>query len=298
MNISKYKALLCAVDMGSFSAAAKKLGYTQSGLTHMMNALENEIGFPVLQRGFYGIKLTPSGERLIPKIRELVTCEDALNNEIQMIKSYGDTIIRIGAYSSVVSTWLPSIVEKFNQEFPEVTVNIQAGSVAEVYGGLAEGRFDFCFVAKNPKYEYKFLPLFQDRFYAVLPRDFPSESREFPISAFNGTKFLMPGLGFDDDISAIFAENRVKPFVTQTYVDDPAIISMVEHRIGVSMLSELILTGRRDDVRMLPITPAVARSIGIAMKQDKLLSMVQKRLISITKEFVRDYKTQIFGNIE
>jgi DNA-binding transcriptional LysR family regulator len=140
--------------------------------------------------------------------------------------------------------------------------------------------------------------LFQDRFYAVLPKDFPSHSREFPVSAFNGTKFLMPGLGFDDDISAIFAENRVKPFVTQTYVDDPAIISMVEHRIGVSMLSELILTGRRDDVRMLPIVPAVARSIGIAMKPDKVLSVAQKRLIVITKEFVRDYKTQIFGNIE
>ena len=50
MNISKYKALLAAVDMGSFSAAANKLGYTQSGLTHMMNALEDELGFSILQR--------------------------------------------------------------------------------------------------------------------------------------------------------------------------------------------------------------------------------------------------------
>ena len=298
MNVSKYKAMLCAVDLGSFSAAAKKLGYTQSGLTHMMNSLENEIGFPVLERGFYGIKLTPSGERLIPKIRELVTCEDALNNEIMMVKSFGDTIIRVGAYSSVVSTWLPSIIERFNNEYPDITVNIQTGTVTEIYGGLAEGRFDFCFVSKNPKYEHKFIPLYYDRFYAVLPRDFLIATHEFPISSFNGTKFLMPGLGFDDDISAIFSENHVKPFVTQTYVDDPAIISMVEHRIGVSMLSELILTGRRDDVLMLPISPSVSRSIGIAMKPDKVLSSVQKRLVSIAKEFVRDYKTEIFGNIE
>lgn len=298
MNVSKYKALLCAVDLGSFSAAAKKLGYTQSGLTHMMNALESEIGFPVLERGFYGIKLTPNGERLIPKIRELITCEDALNNEIMMVKSFGDTIIRIGAYSSVASTWLPSILERFSEEYPNITVNVQTGAVVEVYGGLAEGRFDLCYVAKNPKYEHRFLPLFNDRFYAVLPRDYPTVAREFPVTAFNGTKFLMPGLGFDDDISAIFSENHVKPFVTQTYVDDPAIISMVEHRIGISMLSELILTGRRDEVLMLPISPAVSRSIGIAMKPDKMLSAVQKRLIAITKEFVRDYKTEIFGNIE
>ena len=66
MNISKYKVLLTAVDMGSFSAAAQKLGYTQSGLTHMMNALETELGFSILQRGYYGIKLTPGGESFMP----------------------------------------------------------------------------------------------------------------------------------------------------------------------------------------------------------------------------------------
>ena len=65
MNISKYKALLTAVDMGSLSGAAQKLGYTQSGLTHMMNAIEDEFGFSVLNEntfhyayGHYYIMLT------------------------------------------------------------------------------------------------------------------------------------------------------------------------------------------------------------------------------------------------
>ena len=189
MNISKYKALLTAVDMGSFSAAAQKLGYTQSGLTHMMNALEGELGFAILQRGHYGIKLTPGGERIIPKIRQLVMCEDDLMNEIELVKSYGDNVIRIGAFSSMASTWLPLIVEKFNSEFPEITVNIQMGTVAELYGGLEEGRFDVCFGTKNPKYDFKWTVLAQDRFYAILPKDYPAEG-EFPLTGFNGTKFL------------------------------------------------------------------------------------------------------------
>ena len=299
MGVSKYKALLTAVDLGSFSRAAQKLGYTQSGLTHMMNALESEIGFSLLERGRFGIKLTPSGERLIPRIRELVRTEDALENEISLVKSFGDTIIRIGAYTSIVLNWLPSIVERFNLEYPDVTVNIQTGTVTEIYGGIEEGRFDFCYVAKNPRYDYyKMIPLFSDPFWAVLPKDYPTGASSFPIESFNGTKFLMPGLGFDDEISAIFSERGVKPFVTQTYVDDPAILSMVEHRLGVSMLSELILTGRRDEVKLLPITPSVSRTLGIVMKPDKVLSTVQRRLIAITKEFVKDYQTHIFGQIE
>ena len=287
MNISKYKALLTAVDMGSFSAAAQKLGYTQSGLTHMMNALEDELGISILQRGYYGIKLTPGGERIIPKIRQLVMCEDALINEIEMVKSYGDNVIRIGAYSSMAGTWLPHIVERFNAEFPDVTVNIQMGAVDELFGGLDENRFDICFGSRNNKYNFKWINLGEDPFYAILPKDYPADD-EFPIKGFNGTKFLMPGLGFDDDISAVFSENGVKPFVTPTYVDDPAIIAMVEHSLGISMLSQLILYNRQTSVKILPIVPRVSRVLALAIAEDKVLTLPLKRLIAIAKEFAKE----------
>ena len=287
MNISKYKALLTAVDMGSLSGAAQKLGYTQSGLTHMMNALEDEFGFSILQRGYFGIKLTPAGERIIPKIRQLVICEESLENEVQLVKSYGDNVLRIGAFSSMAGTWLPGIVEKFNHEFPDITVNIQTGTVAELYGGLDEGRYDVCFGTKNAKYDFKWFPLDNDRFYAILQKDYPVEGDEFHISRFNGTKFLMPGLGFDDDISAVFSLNNVRPFVTPTYVDDPAIISMVEHGLGISMLSELIITGRADGVKVLPIVPEVSRTLALAVKEDKILTLPLKRLVAITKEYAK-----------
>ena len=287
MNISKYKALLTAVDMGSFSAAAQKLGYTQSGLTHMMNALEDELGISILQRGYYGIKLTPGGERIIPKIRQLVMCEDALMNEVEMVKSYGDNVIRIGAFASMAGTWLPYIVEKFNAEFPDVTVNIQMGTVAELYGGLNEGRFDICFGTRNNKYNFKWVNLGDDPFYAILPKDYPVDD-EFPIKGFNGTKFLMPGLGFDDDIGAVFSEYGVKPFVTPTYVDDPAIISMVEHGLGISMLSQLILAKRHTSVKMLPIVPGVSRTLCLAVTEDKVMTLPLKRLVAISKDFAKD----------
>ena len=213
MNISKYKALLAAVDMGSFSVAASHLGYTQSGMTHMMNSLEAEIGFPVLQRGHFGVKLTPAGERIIPRIRALVACEEALYDEIEQVRSFGDNTIRIGAYSSMAVHWVPEIIERLNQEFPDVTVTVQTGTVAELYAGLESGRFDIVFGSFNPKYDFRWTHLAEDRFFAVLPNDYPLDGEEFKISGFNGTKFLMPGLGFDDDISAVFPRIRSSPLL-------------------------------------------------------------------------------------
>lgn len=293
MNISKYKALLAAVDMGSFSAAANKLGYTQSGLTHMMNALEDELGFSILQRGYFGVKLTPGGERIIPRIRELVNCEDALVNEINLVKSYGDNVIRVGAFSSLAGSILPAIVERFNTEFPNVTLNIQTGTVAELYGGLRDERFDICYGTKNNKYDFKWTSLMSDRYYAILPKEYPISSDTFPIQQFNGTKFLMPGLGYDDDIGQVFNEHKVHPFVTPTYVDDPAILSMVEHNLGISMLSALTIADRHDTVRIVPISPFISRNICVAVKPDKVLTLPMKRLITITKETARTYVPKI-----
>ena len=60
---------LPTMDTGSFSLAGEELGYTQAGLTHMMNRLEKEIGITLLQRTKSGVTLTPDGKKLLPLIR-------------------------------------------------------------------------------------------------------------------------------------------------------------------------------------------------------------------------------------
>ena len=69
MDTKKWASLLAAVESGSFTRAARQLDITQSGLTHMMNALERETGFPLLIRDRSGVRLTAAGDRLLPAIR-------------------------------------------------------------------------------------------------------------------------------------------------------------------------------------------------------------------------------------
>ena len=45
MDSKKLEILMTAVDLGSFTKTSEVVGYTQSGLTHMMDALEKEVGF-------------------------------------------------------------------------------------------------------------------------------------------------------------------------------------------------------------------------------------------------------------
>jgi len=61
MDDGKLRALLTAVECGSFSKAAAQLGYTQSAMTHLVNKLEAEVGCTLLERDSQGIRLTDAG---------------------------------------------------------------------------------------------------------------------------------------------------------------------------------------------------------------------------------------------
>lgn len=86
MDIQKLQALAVIQEAGSFSRAAETLGYSQAGLTYMMNSLENEIGLRLLDRSYSGVRLSETGKTLMPKIHRLLQVYDALNGEINACK--------------------------------------------------------------------------------------------------------------------------------------------------------------------------------------------------------------------
>ena len=86
MDAKKLEILMTAVDLGSFSKASEVVGYTQSGLTHLVDSLEREIGFPLIRRSYSGIALTEAGENLLPDIRQFLQANATLENKIQAVR--------------------------------------------------------------------------------------------------------------------------------------------------------------------------------------------------------------------
>ena len=72
MEAVKCEAFLAAAELGSLTAAAELLGYTQSGVTRMIGTLEEELGFPLFLRSKKGVQLTENGKLMLPLLREIV----------------------------------------------------------------------------------------------------------------------------------------------------------------------------------------------------------------------------------
>ena len=109
MDSKKFEILMTAVNLGSFSKASEVVGYTQSGLTHLINGLEREIGMKLIRRDHSGISLTEDGEALLPAIREYLSATAKLENQIETITQKRTATIRIAAYASLAMHWLSLI---------------------------------------------------------------------------------------------------------------------------------------------------------------------------------------------
>ena len=286
MDTKKLEALVVSVELGSFTRAAEQLGYTQSGLTHMMNSLEKDIGFTVLVRGRSGVQLTPAGQRIFPLVRDCLAGSAALEREISLINSHKEDSVRVAAYESIARHWLPEVIQQFRREHPDVTVDIQMGSVEEVYRWVLEDRVDMCFASRQDYNTLDWTPLRDDELLAILPPDYPDGDDTFPIEFFNGQEFLMPSMGFDKDILRVLNEHSVAPLIRTTQVSDSAVISMVEHGLGVSVLSRLVLRGRQNSVRALPLLPQAFRELGIAARPRKELRPIVRKFITQSRDMI------------
>ena len=290
MESKKLEALLMAVDLGSFTKAAEVLGYTQSGLTHMMNSLEKEVGFTLLERGRSGVRLTEEGERIAPAVREFLQANARLDSVIEQVASSRTEIIRVSAYASIAMHWLPGIIQRFREECPDVDVDIRMADHVDVpYELLAQGKMDAILVSPQDEGQYEWVHLADDPMFAVLPNDFDTQGMTaFPLAAFEARDFIMPSQGFDKDIMRIFNRIGVKPHILPTWVDDPTVISMVSHGLGVSMMTELTVRGRTDGVKLLPVEPASSRELGLAVRSLDAASDGLRHFIDCTKRVVAE----------
>ena len=290
MDSKKLEILMTAADLGSFTKASEVVGYTQSGLTHMMDALEREIGFPLLQRNHSGIQLTEQGARLMPAIREFLQANANLENQIQAIAEQKTEVIRIAAYASIAMHWMPEILYRFRRLCPEVNVDLRMVDHAlEPFDLLESGQTDVIFASRQNYSCCDWIPLYNEKMYAILPRDYPLNGRkEFPLEEFAGQEFLMPYGRFDIDVKAALEPLGVKLNTKLTRVDDETLIRMVGRGLGVSMMTELMIRGRTDDVLCVPVVPAAIRELGMGTHIRKKETDSIRKLKDCMLQFIRE----------
>ena len=100
MDAKRYTAFVSAVETKSLSGAGKELGYTPSGIIRLINALEDELGFPLLIRSSTGVEPTAEGRRMLPIFQQMVKLNEKAQQTSARIRGLAEGTLTIGALDS------------------------------------------------------------------------------------------------------------------------------------------------------------------------------------------------------
>lgn len=285
MDIDKLRMFLEVAETKNITRSGERLGYSQSGISHMLKDMETKLGFSLFTRTKYGVHLTSNAELILPLVRGVIAEAEKLEQTIDRINGLETGKLTIGTYSSIAMHCLPDILFAFNAQYPHIDISLREGGADDIVQWIQGNVVDLGFISLPPSNTLDWISLAKDPLMAVLPKDHPAmQDHCFPITAFEGKDFIMSAAGIDYDVHYALKNHGIHPNVKYSSMDDHVIISMVNHRLGISLLPKLVLKGFEGKLTTLPLTPFIDRELGIGMRSYAELSPAARKFVSFAKD--------------
>ena len=291
MDISKLRIFLKVVDHKSMTKAAECLGYTQSGITHIINGIEHEIGVRLLKRDRSGVALTHEGTLVIPYFHNLVAVYEAMEQRIAEVNGLNHGIIRIGSFTSIALYYLPTILQRFMREHPMINITLMKGNSSDIEKCLDEGTIDIGFLSLQDYHKYDFIELIRDPICAVMSPDNPlSHYDPLPIDMLNDAPILryVAPTGTDVDTAKVLAS--IHPKVVYTTNFDYSLINMARQNLGICILPNLIIDSDKNGVAVRHLLPECYRTVGMAVTSLDEISPATKAFVECTEYVMKNWE--------
>ena len=173
MTLFSYEIFDAVARQGSFNKAAQQLHLTPSAISHAIAVMEAELGFTLFNRGKNGVTMTSYGASLYPSIRAVLNSDEALQQSIARLNGLEKGKVKLGAFNSICSGLLPSILKGFMDHYPQIEVEVYQGTYDDVKEWLRTGQVDIAFLSSTCREEFNLTELFREPLLCIVPQDWP-----------------------------------------------------------------------------------------------------------------------------
>ncbi|MFI5667614.1 LysR family transcriptional regulator [Streptomyces sp. NPDC051704] len=280
------RVLVAVAETGGFSAAAARLGLTQSAVSHSVRGSEAKVGAVLFERGRTGASPTPAGERAVGLARRILRLYEVLGAEVRGAgRDTGDAVggvLRIAAFRSAALHLLPPALERLTARHPgirpEVRVVRELG--AGTAGEVAAGRADLGIATLNAA-----APAARDGGAAgLLTGVLREEAYALVHPAGHPDPKALPLLDWDENCGSYTRDWwRAQDWIPRATVkaeDDAMVLTMVGRGLGMAILPELSLREATDAVDITGLGPSgPVRRVGYVTTPESASTLAVRALI-------------------
>ena len=148
MRIEQLKAFLAVAETGSFQKAARQCGVTQSTISRQIQALETELGSPLLHRTAQA-KLTVAGDLLLPRARKIYQEWNVAKSEIADLTAGKQQELCVAVIPSIGACYLPGVLQRFVRDYPQVQLRVTSLGSDRALKVLRDGLVDLALVMQS-----------------------------------------------------------------------------------------------------------------------------------------------------
>ena len=145
----RLRTFALVLDLGSISAAASVLGYTQSAVSQQLAALEREVGLPLVDRGQRPLRPTSAGAALRPAVDRALAALGSADAVVDDLRG-GVSRLRLAAFPSALSSFVPRAVRDLRRTRDAVVVQVLQLETREAVEHLRGGAADIAVVHHMP----------------------------------------------------------------------------------------------------------------------------------------------------
>ncbi len=275
LDVRRLRVLCEVARLGSFSAAAESLGYTQPAVSRQIAVLEAETGATLVQRLPQGAVLTDAGRLLVGRATAILSQLDDAEADLQALLGLRGGRLRLASFASAASTIVPLAVLRFRERHPRIELRITMADPDDSFSRVRSGELDLA-LSHDPAWlqdgfpGLDLVPLFDDPMYVALPLDHPlAQAEPLSLSRFGVEAAWMVGTSSSCPDARLLRraclDAGFEPRIAMQNDDYGAILGFVAAGVGVALVPDMVTHVVRRDVVIRELEPALpARPISVA----------------------------------
>lgn len=301
LDVKRLRILREVATHGSFSAAADSLHLTQSAVSQQIAALERETGTTLIDRNRGNIRLTDPGVALVGHTDAVLARLGDAERELQEIAGLRGGRLRMVSFPTAGATVVIKAVAAFRRKYPDVEIQLTEAEPEDSIPQLRAGMHDLALV-----YDYDYVPLPEERdldlhplleehMQLALAKDHPlAGDAKVNLRDLSDETWI---IGTDEGqcgYNCMLACRNAgfEPKVGFQSDDYQVHQSLVSAGMGVSLVPELLLTGRNPGLRAMDIEPdAPVRRVWAMTRPEATVAPATKAMLGVlereSERFVR-----------
>ncbi|MDN0194462.1 LysR family transcriptional regulator [Streptomyces sp. S.PNR 29] len=277
---------------GSFTVAARALGWTQSAVSRQIASLEAALGgAPLFDRLPRGVRLTEAGRILVPRAEAVAESLHGVARELADLREAAGGRLRFGAFATADAALVPHALAAFRGRHPRVRITREEGFTPGLLDRLTAGHLDLAVVSttgRAPLETYDLHHLLDESLYVAVPAGHPLAGQDGPVrlGRLADADWISGSARPEGTLLDAALRQGFRPRVVHVVGEWTAKLGYVAAGLGVTLVPALAAESVRPDVALLPVLDegAPARAVYVASARGRSLTPAAEAFVGALRE--------------